>query len=247
MHIKTLQSLFMAMILVIAATSVSQAEEVLSADQKTEIENMIGSYLRDNPEVIIESLESFRTRQEQELQAQASKTISQKMEYLASADAPSAGNPDGDIVVIEFFDYNCGYCKRALPDLQEALKKDENLRIVFREMPILSPASHLAAQWALAAHEQGKYFEYHSALMTRPGQKDESGLEKIAEDLGLDVKKMKQDAKSSKIAKALEQDLAMARSIGIRGTPAFIVNGELYRGYLGKEGLQEAIKDARQK
>lgn len=223
------------------------AADALTAEQKEAVKATIGEYLKEKPEVVIEALEAYRAKQEQEMQQKAEANIKTNMDFLAGADAPSTGNPKGDVTVIEFFDYNCGYCKKALPDIQQLLKDDKNLRVVFHEMPILAESSRTAALWAIAAHKQGKYFEYHVALMDTAGQKDVQALEKIAQDIGLDVKKMHEDANAPETAQLVDKSMSVARDIGVQGTPAFIVNGTLYPGYLGPDGLKESIEKARGK
>lgn len=148
---------------------------------------------------------------------------------------------------MEFFDYNCGYCKRAIPDIQNVLKDDENVRFVFKEMPILGPSSRTAALWALAAHNQDKYFDYHVALMEFRGPKEEAQLEKLARDAGLDVEKMKQDIADGNIEEELNKVMSVASEIGVSGTPAFIVGETFIPGYIGEDGLKEAIKAEREK
>ena len=134
-----------------------------------------------------------------------------------------------------------------MPDIQATLEKDSDVKFVFHEMPILGPSSRTAAQYALAAHKQGKYFEYHVALMEFRGEKNDKTLEKLAKDVGLDVEKAKADANSKEIAAMIEESMTLASKIGIRGTPAFIVGDKLFRGYLGPDGLQSEIKTARKK
>ena len=225
----------------------AHATDTFTPEQKAEVAKILEQHLRDNPHIIIESVENFRKKQEEEQMANASKAIETNMAFLSAADAPSIGNAKGDVTVIEFFDYNCGYCKRAIPDIQALLADDKNVRIVFHEMPILSDTSMTAARWALAAHKQGKYFEYHVALMNHNGQKDEAGLEALAKELGLDIAKMKTDAGSPEIAAEIDKSMAAAREIGVNGTPAFIINGTLYPGYLGPDGLKASIESAREK
>ncbi len=220
----------------------AQAAEPLSRD---DVETIIKQYLHEHPEVILESVDAYRQKQEKLSAEESSKNIEKHLGYLTAPDAPGTGNPKGDVTVVEFFDYNCGYCKRALPDLQALLKTDKNLRLVLRDMPILSPTSVTASQWALAANKQGKYFEYHVALMNHNGPKDDSVLEKLAKDVGLNVEQLKKDAVSQDIAKTIQEDMTVAEDIGIHGTPAFIVNGQLYPGYLGPDGLKGAIDTAR--
>jgi len=177
---------------------------------------------------------------------QAASAIKDNIAKLTSKDSPSIGPDDADVTIVEFFDYNCGYCKRALPDVQAIAASDKKVRFVFKEMPILGPTSGTAAQWALAAKRQDKYFEYHTALMEFKGQKEEKQLAKIAKDLGLDVEKMKKDASSDEVQAEIDADVELARTIGINGTPAFIVEETLYPGYIGEDGMVQAIKEARE-
>ena len=222
-----------------------EATPPFDLEQTQAVHKIIEHYLLENPKIVMDAAEAYRVQQEQEQQQQAQTAIEDNMDVLTHSEAPSIGPADASVTVVEFFDYNCGYCKRALPDVQKAVEADKDVRFVFKEMPILGPTSQTAAEWALAAHKQGKYFEYHSALMEFRGPKEEAQLAKIATDLGLDVEKMKQDAKSDDIQKLLEEDINLAQKIGISGTPAFIINGELYGGYLGEDGLQAAIDKAR--
>ncbi|MEM7650842.1 MAG: DsbA family protein [Pseudomonadota bacterium] len=222
-------------------------DSVFSDAQKEALGPLIEEYLLNNPSVILKSLEMDRSRQREELQKQAEMKIADNIEALANSDAPTIGNPDGDITVVEFFDYNCGYCKRALPDVQAALESDDNLKVVFKEMPILGPSSRTAALWALAAHKQDKYFEYHVALMEHKGAKDDAVFENIAKDLALDLEQMRKDIESDEIKEELDGVLKMAREIGVSGTPAFIVGTTFIPGYIGEEGLKAAIAAERKK
>lgn len=239
--------LVLMMVLVFGVVSISSsvvAKEVLT---KSEVENIVASFLKQNPEVLVEALENYRVKQEQMQQASVQEKISKYRPYLEDKDAPAIGNPDADVTVVEFFDYNCGYCRRAVPDIQELVKQDKNVRFVFHEMPILSSNSNDIAKWSLAAHEQGKYFDFHAALMMHRGSRNSETMKEIATTIGLDADRLENDAGSSKVEAALQKGLAVAREVGIQGTPAFIINGELYPGYLGPEGLRQAIESARQK
>ncbi len=222
------------------------AAENFSVAQKEEMGAIIKDYLMNNPEVIIEAVNEYRENEEKRADSKAKDIIKSKMDMMTAEGMPSVGNKDADITVIEFFDYNCGYCKRAIGDIQSIVNADKNVRFVFMEMPILGPASFTASQWAMAAHQQGKYFEYHAALMNHPGGKDEKTLEKLAKNVGLDIDKMKEDANSEEVASAIKKSSLLAQEIGIRGTPAFIVGQELFRGYIGREGLKQAIQDQRE-
>ncbi len=216
-----------------------------SPAQKEALGAVIKDYLLENPQVIFEAIEKHRADEEKRQKEQAASAIQDNIAKLTAADAPSIGPADADITIVEFFDYNCGYCKKALPDIQAISESDKKVRFVFKEMPILGPTSMTAAQWAIAAKKQGKYFEYHSALMEFRGPKEEKQLEKLAKDVGLDIEQMKKDAASDEVRNLINDDIALARTIGIGGTPAFIVGETLYPGYIGEQGLKSAIKDAR--
>ncbi|MGH1398734.1 MAG: DsbA family protein [Alphaproteobacteria bacterium] len=237
--------LFSAAFLAIAPVKAAEFNDT----QKGEIEGIVKAYLMENPDVIFDSIEAYKAKQAEEEASKAQNAIKDNLAAMTAEDAPSIGASaaDADVTVIEFFDYNCGYCKRAIPDIQSVVKDDAKVRFVFKEMPILGPTSRVAASWALAAHKQGKYFDYHVAIMEHRGPKNEEELSKLAEKLGLDADKMKEDANSEEIKKELEEDIAFAREIGINGTPAFIIGGKLYGGYLGKDGLKATIKETREK
>jgi len=192
-----------------------------SPAQKEALGGVIKDYLMENPQVIFDAIEAHRINEEKRQQEQAESAIKDNLAKLTSADSPSIGPADADVTIVEFFDYNCGYCKRALPDVVST------------------------AKWAMAAHKQGKYFEYHSALMEFRGPKEEKQLEKLAKDVGLDLDQMKKDANSGEIQAMIDADVALARTIGINGTPAFIVGETLYPGYIGEDGMVNAIKEAR--
>ena len=144
--------------------------------------------------------------------------------------ASVAGNPEGDITVVEFFDYNCGYCKRGMPEISKLIEKDNRVRVVFMELPILSKGSDEAAHAALAAKRQGKYWEFHQELLTVKGLANEASSLKIAQQLGLDIEKFKADMKSKDVADEIEQMKALAKKMGISGTPHFLVGDKSIPG-----------------
>jgi protein-disulfide isomerase len=158
---------------------------------------------------------------------------------------PVAGNPNGDVTIVEFFDYNCGYCKKALGDVVTLMEEDKNVKFIFVETPILGNTSELAAKWAMAAQKQDAYMEYHIGLMKHRGPINETSLEKVAKKVGLDVQKLRDDANSDDVANKVAEKSRKAAQMGISGTPAFIINGKLYGGYIGLDKMREAIKDAR--
>lgn len=220
--------------------------QTLDAAQKTEIEALVKDYILKNPEVLIQSFENHRVAQETRLNEEANKAAAELIAQL-NDNIPSTGAKDADVVIIEFMDYNCGYCKRAFEELDVILKEDKKVKVYFIEMPILGPTSLEAAKWALAAHKQGKYFEYHTALMKHQGPKNESVLESKAKDVKLDIKKLKEDKESDEIRAELERNMSRANLMNITGTPGFIIGGEVVRGYLTLDQMKEAITEARKK
>lgn len=223
------------------------AETAFNAAQKEEIGKIVRDYILENPSIVFEAADKFKAQQEAEGAKKAEASIKENLEFLTRADAPAAGNPKGDVTIVEFFDYNCGYCRKALSDIQSVLKTDPNVRVVFKEMPILGPSSKTAALWALAANRQGKYFDFHVAVMDHKGPKEEAELEKIAKTVGLDLKKLKEDIASESVQEELNKDVEIARQIGVQGTPAFIVGTSFIPGYVGEDGLKKAIEEARSK
>ena len=230
----------------VMGTKDSQAAKEISDEERAAIETIIKEYLMENPNVILESVQAAQAREQEQREQRAQDQIAKFEDYFKDPSLPSLGRPSADVTIVEFFDYNCGYCKRALPDVEKIHAKDDNVRFVFMEMPILSQSSRAAAQWALAAHNQGKYFEYHAALMNHRGAKNENELTKMAEKIGLDIDRMKSDVASKELNDTLNKSIDVGRKIGISGTPAFIINNTLFPGYIGQGAMEKAIREARE-
>lgn len=227
-----------------AGAAASTDAAPFTAEQKKALDTAFREFLMANPKVIMDSVEQFRQNQESaEMQAFTQKIKERHEEIYNDPASPVAGNPKGEVTLVEFFDYNCGYCKHAFKDVQTLIGEDKNLRVVFKEIPILSESSHTAARYALASHKQGKYWEFHTALMNSTGQINESKLESVAKDVGLDLKKLKEDAADPAIRAAIEKNLALAHDIGISGTPGFVLGDEALRGHYGLDTLRRFIKD----
>ncbi len=219
--------------------------QAFTAEQKQELETLFKQFLADNPEDILNSVNNYRIVKEKESQQSAQENLKQYESYYKRSDLPMAGNPDGDVTVVEYFDYNCGYCRKAFEDIVTLLNEDKNLRVIFQELPILSPSSQTMATLSMAAHKQGKYFEMHKALMDYRGTQNEAAYNKVAKEAGIDVEQMNKDAKSEEILSAIAKSSEMARNLGIRGTPGFVIGDKVYPGYIGLDGLRDAIKEAR--
>lgn len=225
------------------------AAAALTPDDKAEVEAIVQAYIRDNPGKVIAALQEGQAKADEAGRKTADGKIAALMDYFEGPDVPAAGNlDDPDITVIEFFDYNCGYCHKALSSVRAVLRDDPNVRVIFAEMPILSQSSELAARWALAAHKQGRYLDFHIALMEHKGPKTPTTLARLAGTVeGLDVERMKADAASPEVAAQVEHAVAISKEVGIRGTPGFVVGRELRAGYIDEDDLKKAIAQARRK
>jgi len=235
------------LVFMFAGVSTSHAQSFTEA-QKAEINKMFEEYISNNGKVIIEGVSKYQQEQEEAAyKDQDAKAKSFMEELKGKKNLPMAGNPKGDVTVVEFFDYNCGYCRKALSEVKKVIKDDKNVRVVFIDMPILGPSSLEVSKWSLAANMQGKYFEFHQAVMNKNGEKNESVLSAIAKDLGLDVAKMKTDKESEAVNLELQANLATAQDLGIRGTPGFIVGEQVVRGYVPSDQIKSIVATTRNK
>lgn len=166
-------------------------------------------------------------------------------EIYDDPDSPTGGNATGDVTVVEFFDYNCPYCRLVAPTLEEIERTDPNVKFIYKEFPILGPGSEFAARAALASHRQGKYVVFHRALMAYDGRVAESATMEVAQTIGLDVQQLKKDMEASEIAAAIERNLALARTLRIAVTPTFVINDEIFRGAADLKAFQGVIAEAR--
>ena len=202
-----------------------------SADQKKEIEQIVKSYLVANPEIFVDIQNALEEKMEKEQTEKLKAAISQNSaEIYRERNASVGGNPDGDITVVEFFDYNCGYCKRGLHDVVKLVETDPKVRVVFKELPILSRGSEEASRVALAAQRQGKYWELHKAMLGAKGQMNEAAALQIAEKLGLDMDKLKKDMASPEVKAEVEKSQALAKKMGVNGTPHFLIGDRAIAG-----------------
>lgn len=218
-----------------------------SQDQAQGIERIVRDYLLANPEVLIDSLAKYQQQQNQAAEQSREQAILRRHAELAWDPAtPVLGNPEGDVIVVEFFDYRCPYCKAVAPMVKEEVASDGNVRLIMKEFPILGPSSVQGARAALAAAMQGKYEAFHFALMTEPGDMSDAHIETVAGQVGLDVPRMRRDMKSQEIEDAINRNLALAEAIGIRGTPAFIIGKTLVPGAIDVETFRQLIAEARE-
>ncbi len=231
--------------LTVSAPLSARAESAFTPEQKKELEGLFKDYIMNNPQVIMDSVQVYQMKEQERAQKSAEEKLSEYKDKLTQSDLPFTGNPEGDVTVVEFFDFNCGYCKKAFEDVTKVLEEDKNLKVVFIDMPILSDKSEVMAKMAMAAYKQGKYFEAHKALMNFRGTQTEENYLNALKEAGLDVEKIKTDMASPDIDMAIQKHLKIANELNIRGTPGFVIGDQLHPGYIGLDGLKMAIQDAR--
>jgi protein-disulfide isomerase len=213
-----------------------------------EFERRVRAYILKNPDVILEALQLIE-RREQASQGDEIKRliVAWRDEIFHDPASPISGNPQGDVTVVEFFDYNCPYCRRVAPMLAEAEKADPNLRFVYKEWPILGPNSTFAARAALAAVKQGKYGAFHKAMMGASGVVNEGKVIEIAKAAALDVARLKKDMDDPEIKGMIERNHALAAALRITGTPSFVIGDQVVRGAVDSDTFKSLVKEAREK
>ena len=209
------------------------------ADRKA-TEALVRAYILENPEIITYAVAILQKRE-----------VTQRLSAVGNDIAKpfpgaEAGNPKGDVTIVEFTDYNCGFCRASVPDVQRLLKSDGNIRLVYRELPILSQSSRDAALWALAAARQGKHKAFHDALFAG-GRADVANIAAAARTAGLNVAAAQTFAASPQANQEIERNLAFMRQIGFNGTPTFIIGDQILEGALGYDALKTAVEKARTK
>ena len=210
------------------------------------LDQRIRDYILDHPEVVVEAIQRWQQQQRQ-AEAEQFKSVLQarRDEILDVSVGTVVGNPDGNVTVVEFMDYNCGYCRRVFPAIQQLAEDDGDLRILFKEFPILGPGSEIASRAALAAREQGLYSELHNALMSADQRLEEPQVMAIAREVGLDTDQLRRDMQSPEIDAIIQRNQALARDLGINGTPGFIIGDEIVRGATSLDHLKQLVAEAR--
>ncbi len=222
---------------------ISFAQELSEA----RIKQLVYEAILENPDIIMDAVALIQQRDEA-AQASATQALLNDQRQLIERDpnAPVLGNPDGDVTVVEFFDYNCPYCKRAMPEVLGLLDADPDVRLVYREWPILGEGSVFAARAALASRVQGKYEEFHLALMGSSGRVAEASVLRIAKEIGLDIDQLKADMQSPEVNEHIDSSMRLAQTLGFNGTPSFVVGEVLLPGFVEQADLQDAVDRNRQ-
>jgi protein-disulfide isomerase len=226
----------------------SNAADGFNEAQRIEINKIVQSFIMENPQVILDAVQQMQAKAKEGKKALIKKNLITSREKLINdPNSPTSGNPKGDVTIVEFFDYRCVYCKRVLPTMLKAVKEDGNVRIVYKELPILGAESVVASRASLAAWRLApkKYEAFHTTLMANKGHFSELKIRSIASDLSIDGNALIEGMKSSDIDFILNENHALAQSLGISGTPAFIIGEELVPGAVDMNTLKRMIKKAR--
>ena len=238
-----------AALLAIAVPQASRADE-FSASQRGDIERIVREYLVAHPEVIQEAMTELEKRQtaaEAEKHKAAVKQYSENL--FTSPRQVVLGNPNGNVTFVEFFDYNCGYCKRAMDDMLTLLKDDPKLKVVLKEFPVLGPGSVEAAQVAVAVRMQDKtgkkYLEFHQKLLGGRGQADKARALAVAKDIGLDMGRLDKDLASPEVKATLQESFKLAEALGLNGTPSYVIGDDVVVGAVGLDALKEKVNTSR--
>jgi protein-disulfide isomerase len=231
----------------IAAASPRPLEATeMTPEQRRAIEAIIHDYLMQNPDVLIEALREAEAKANIDAEAKAAQVLhDRRREIFDDPATPVGGNPQGDVAIVEFFDYRCPYCKQVQPAIQKLLDQDQKLRFVYKELPVLGPQSDMAAHAALAARLQGKYEPFHTLMMAAKGQISDEVVYRIAGSIGLDVDRLKRDMTDPEIDQALNANKSLANALDIRGTPGFIIGDRIIPGAVDLDALKNMVADAR--
>ncbi len=220
--------------------------QTLSTSETQAIEKTIREYILKNPELIIEAIELFQEKQRVAEEESKARALSVGVDQIYSDPAtPTTGDATASVTIVEFFDYQCPYCRSVSRSLMDLIDGKEDVRFVWKEFPILGEDSVFAARAALAAHNQGKYLDFHRTLMITRSRLSQDWVMTLAEGIGLDIERLKKDMGSTAVTQQIGANLDLARQLGIRSTPAFIIGGKLFPGALGPDRLKELIEEAR--
>lgn len=227
--------------------STPEAGSPFSTQERDAIDRRVREYILENPEIIMQAVQILRDRQEQQAENARRDGVRQHAEALRDpGPLPVLGNPDGDVTIVEFFDYRCPYCRQVANLALETAKADGNVRVVYKEYPILGPDSEFAARAAIAAAMQGRYAEFHKALMNDVQTVNQDSVLRLAEMMDLDVAQLKTDMRSDKVTRTIQRTRQLGQQLQINGTPAFIVGTEVAPGAISREELEQMIAQARQ-
>jgi protein-disulfide isomerase len=243
-----MRALLLVLLMLAVSGIAAHAQNALSPEQERAVRDVLRQELKEHPELVLDAIRQLQTRDRQANEDRHRDLILlHEDEMAADSEDFVAGNPKGDVTLVEFFDYRCPYCKAMAEPLQALVKKDGKLRLVLKEFPILGPNSTLASKASIGARPQGRYLAFHEALLTHKGDLDDKAITAIARGLGIDTGKMKARAEDPQVTAKLARNLDLGRALELDGTPAFIIGDTLIPGAVDLEMLEQAIAEARKK
>jgi protein-disulfide isomerase len=234
--------------ILLASTALFLLPFAIAADELSEerVKELVLEAIRENPEIVLEAVAIIEQRQEAGQAAATARVLSTERTMLEQdPNAPVIGNPDGDVTIVEFFDYNCPYCRQVKPHMEALLAADTNVRVVYREWPILGEGSVFAARAALASRSQDKYEEFHWAMMGLKERATEASVLRVAQEIGLDIAQLRQDMNGSEIDEHIETSMRLSRAIGFSGTPSFVIGDNLAPGLIQADEMIRLVDQAR--
>jgi len=246
---RPLAAALFAVLLALPAAAPARAQS-FNADQRGEIEKIIKDYLLSHPELMQDVMNELEKKQAMAEAEKHRTTVTENSAAIFSSPRQvNLGNPQGDVTVVEFFDYNCSYCKRAMSDMVELMKNDGKLKFVLKEFPVLGEGSVQAAQVAAAVRMQDKtgkkYLEFHQKLLGGRGQADKTRALAVAKEIGLDVARIEKDMAGDEVKATIEESFKLAEALGLNGTPSYVVGKDVVVGAVGLDALKEKINTNR--
>jgi protein-disulfide isomerase len=239
-----------AAVFLMCAASYPVRAEPFSDAKRSEIEAIVKDYLIKHPEVLKEALAEAERRDDEALAEKHKGAVKENAQLLFSSPRQvTLGNPQGDVTFVEFFDYNCGYCKQAMADMFDLMKNDGKLKVVLKEFPVLGPGSMEAARVAVAVRMQDKggkkYAEFHQKLLGGRGQADRARAIAVAKEVGLDMPRLEKDMASPEAQASIDESIKLAESLGLNGTPSYVIGSDIVIGAVGLAALEKRIDKAR--
>ena len=236
--------------LALCGTPPAASAQSFSDGQRGDIETIVRNYLLAHPEVLEEAMAELSKRQAAAESEKHEASVGKNAEKIFNSPrGVTIGNKDGDVTFVEFFDYNCGYCKRAMTDMLDLMKADPKLKVVLKEFPVLGPGSVEAAQVAVAARMQDpagkKYLDFHQKLLGGRGQADKARAMAVAKEVGLDMARLEKDMASDEVKNTLQESFTIAEALGLNGTPSYVVGSDVVIGAVGLPALKERVNSTR--
>jgi protein-disulfide isomerase len=236
---------FAAGIMLLAAPAAAPAAD-FTPQQRQAIEGIVKDYLAKHPEIVLDALQAADAKAKGAARGLAASALAtHRREIFDDRANPIGGNPEGNVTLVEFFDYRCPYCKQVEPALESLLRQDHELRMVYKEFPVLGPASVTAARAALAAQKQDKFAVFHRAMMALKGQIDDDAVFAVAASAGIDIPRLKRDMQDPAITQRIKANYALAEALGIDGTPGFVIGDQIVPGAIGIDDLRQLIAATR--